>query len=77
MNKEKRDTDSANKPQIAFIVLFCALAYINFISMVYDNKTFADQGSFRVGLMSVLAVVSIVITLAVFVLYFLKIMRIK
>lgn len=71
MNKEK-STSSVNKPQEAFIILFCIIACINFISMACDYEKFAETGSFRVVLMSVLTVVSIILTLAVFVLYFFK-----
>lgn len=77
MNKEKNNTSSVNKPQAAFVILFGIIACINFISMACDREKNAATGSFRIVLMSVLTIVSIVVTLAVFVLYFLKISRIK
>lgn len=77
MNKENNNTSSANKPQVAFVILFYIIVGINLISMACDSKKFAETGFFRVVFMSVLTVVSIIVTLAVFVLYFLKIFRMK
>lgn len=77
MNKEKNNTSSANKPKTAFVILFGIIACINLISMACDTEIFAETGSCRIVIMSVLAVVSIIVTLAAFALYFLKIFRIK
>lgn len=77
MNKEKNNTSSVNKPQAAFVILFGIIACINFISMACDHEKIAATGSFRIVLMSVLTVVSIIVMLAVFLLYFLKISRMK
>lgn len=70
---DKKDTSSVTKPQAAFVVLFFIIAFINLISMACDSEFFAESGSFRVVCMSLFAVVSIVLTIAVCVLYFSKI----
>lgn len=70
---DKKDTSSVTKPQAAFVVLFYIIALISFISMLFDRKPFAESGFFRIVCMSLFAVVSIVLTIAVCVLYFLKI----
>lgn len=67
---DKKDTSSVTKPQAAFVVLFFIIAFINLISMACDSEVFAESGSFRVVCMSLFAVVSIVLTIAVCVLYF-------
>ncbi len=58
-------------------LLFCILACINFSSQAYDSKVFAETGFQRILFMSVMPVVSVIVTLAILVLYFLKIIRMK
>lgn len=77
MDEERDNTYSVNKPKEAFIILFCILACINFSSRAYDSNFFADTGSQRIVFMSVMTVVSVIVTLALFVLYFLKIIHMR
>ncbi len=69
----EKDNSAVNKPQIAFIVLFAAIAFINFISMIYDDDGFAGGGTARVVSMSVMTLISIFITAALLALYFSRI----
>ena len=73
MNEERKNTYPVNKAQAAFNILLCILACTNLISMVYDKKAFAETGFYRIVLMSLMTVASIIVTPSVFVLYFKKI----
>lgn len=77
MNYEGNGKAPVNKLQAAFIVLFFIIALINMVSISYDSKSYAEQGSYRILLMSAMTVVSVIAAIAVFVLYFLKISRMR